>query len=235
MEMILTFVPEDQVISAGLQVYKPTDYGGPQDVQKLGTIVLCYIPSGSVPTLAAEISAKNSALYQGLPKEYADLASHFVASFDVTSITVGGSSAAVGGNNGSNPASGSSHSRQDAIIGVVTALGGVTLIVLVLLIFRALKRRQELAHRRMSDPPAEGFAGYRPPNQEFDRDSVGGQRRRSFYFAADSLASAEGERGAVANDNPFSDQTRPAMRQRAVGAGAQPISTPVLRDNTMNW
>jgi hypothetical protein len=36
--------------------------------------------------------------------------------------------------------------------------------------------------------------------------------------------------------NPFSDpQPQQPMRQRVPGAGQQPISTPILRDNTMNW
>jgi hypothetical protein len=238
----------DQVIAAGLQVYKPSDYTGPSDIKKLLTIVLCYIPTASVNDLASMIGVKNSRLYNtNLPAVYTELASHIVGSYPITSGGLSGDvSGSSNGGDGDSPASasGASHTRQDAIIGVVTALGAITLIVLVLLIFRALKRRQELAHRRMSDPPAGGYAGVRPQGQEFDRDSIGGQRRRSFYFAADSLAGADSERSAMqqhgqqyeqqqeAIPNPFSDP-RPVMRQRV--AGGQAISTPILRDNTMNW
>jgi hypothetical protein len=232
------------VTAAALKVYEPADYSGPQDVGKLGTIVLCYIPTSSVSNLAAQVGVKNSPLYTGLTGTLAELASHFVGSYPVTTITVAGAGGGLTQSGGGSsdpsdtPAAAASHSRQDVIIGVVTALGGITLIVLVLLIFRALKRRQELSQRRISDVPAEGTAGFRPPNQEFDRDSIGGQRRRSFYFAADSLAGTEGEQQqqhayhaqADAIHNPFADPAPAAMRQRGA-----PISTPILRDNTMNW
>jgi hypothetical protein len=195
---------------------------------------LAYIPTRSVEDLAALLKVKTSKFYTGLQATPAELAAHVDASFNVDTVSgpVGGTSDSGSGSGGQSTAasassSSASQTRQDAIIGVVSALGGITLIVLILLIFRALKRRQELAHRRLSDPPAGGLAGLRPTGQEFDRDSVGGQRRRSFYFAADSLAGAEAERSHA------DDYARPpAMRQRV---GQQAISSPVLRDNTMNW
>jgi len=80
-----------------------------------------------------------------------------------------------------------SHTRENAIVGVVSALGGITLVVLGYLIYRAVKKRRELAHRRLSDPLANHFIGEAPPNRTFDQDSTGGQRRKSFYFVEDSL------------------------------------------------
>ena len=105
--------------------------------------------------------------------------------------------------------------------------------MLAFLVVRALKQRRALAHHRLSDPAldehaADAYVGARPENQEFDRDSVGGQRRRSFYFAADSLRGAE--------TNPMQDEYSahaPAMRQRVQPGAA--ISGPYLRENTMNW
>lgn len=103
-------------------------------------------------------------------------------------------------NASSSSASSSSKSRQDAIIGVVSALGGIALLVLLFLLWRSYKRRQELAHRRLSEPVQDGglggadIIGARPDGRDFDQDSVGGQRRRSFYFAEDSLRGFGGER-----------------------------------------
>jgi hypothetical protein len=55
--------------------------------------------------------------------------------------------------------------------------GAIAAFVLVFLLHRTMKRRRELAHRRLNDPPTGDMMGYRPEGQEFDRDSVGGQRR----------------------------------------------------------
>lgn len=165
----------------------------------------------------------------------AQLAERVVKTFPISSLaSPNAGSNAAGGSDGSaqGATSSSGETRKDAIIGVVSALGGVTLVVLVLLIFRSLKRRQELAHRRMSDPP-QGYLGERPDGVEFDRDSIGGQRRRSFYFAADSLRGTE---GAQSGGDPFADeysQQRPAAMRQRVAPGT--ISAPILRANTMNF
>jgi hypothetical protein len=67
-------------------------------------------------------------------------------------------------------------SRQDAHFGVVSAFGAIAAFVLVFLLYR-MKRRRELAHRRLNDPHTGDRMGYRPEGQELDRYSVGGQRR----------------------------------------------------------
>lgn len=101
--------------------------------------------------------------------------------------------------------------------------------MLAFLVVRALKQRRDLAHRRLSDAPQGGdmYVGARPENQDFDRDSVGGQRRRSFYYAEDSLRDGI---PVGAGENV----SEAGMRERRP-VNANMIGTPVLRDNTMNW
>ncbi|KAJ7202854.1 hypothetical protein GGX14DRAFT_653196 [Mycena pura] len=83
---------------------------------------------------------------------------------------------------------------------------------------------QALAHHRLSDAPD---VGARPPGLEFDQD---GQRRRSFYFAEDSL------RSGSAQDNAAFEQSRTSpnmMQRRNVMPPAN--STPILQQSSMNW
>jgi hypothetical protein len=197
---------------------------------------LGYIPADQVDTLAAEIKAKQSAFYTGVADGVAKaLASHVNSGFNINSVA--DPNTGPGGNGGSSAASGGSSdngkSRQDAIIGVVSALGAIALLVLVFLVYRSMKRRRELAHRRLSDPPDAGafIVGARPDGREFDQDSVGGARRRSFYYAEDSLRGFQGDRN---DENQFDSRTSPTMSQRRNVAPAT-ISAPVLQQSSMNW
>jgi len=225
-------ITADQVKTYALQVWKGANYQSPADSDKLLTMYLAYIPSNMVDQLAQELLAKNSAFYTAAGPPYTQLAAHVDATFPVSGATTSGSggsdpSAPDGGAQPASAASGSK-TREDVIIGVVSSLGAITLLVLAFLVVRALKQRRDLAHRRLSDPPQGGdFAGARPENQDFDRDSVGGQRRRSFYYAEDSLR----DQAPSGMDQQVSES---GMRERrTVNAGM--IGTPVLRDNTMNW
>jgi hypothetical protein len=227
-------ISRSQIRTVELHVYIPNEYRTVADVDMLRTMYWCYIPSDTVSTLASQLKAKSSVFYTGVNNDVAQqLAARVDASYGVTQVTGSTNSGndSGPGDDGINTSSSSGKgdkSRQDAIIGVVSALGGVTIILLVLLVFRSLKRRAALAHRRLSDPPqGNTYMGERPDGQDFDRDSIGGQRRRSFYFAADSITGAAQQR---AYEEEYSRQPQ-AMRQRGGGA----ISTPVLRDNTMNW
>ena len=217
----------DQVKTYQLHVYIPADYKGPNDVNLLQTEFLAWIPQGSVDMLAQQLKVTSSAFYTALGTPYSDLASHVVSSFPVENAN--GSSGNTSGNTSGNvtaSASSSSKTRENAIIGVVTSLGAITLLILAFLVYRAIKQRRELAHRRLSDPQQNDFIGAPPDNHEFDRDSVGGQRRRSFYYAADSLRGFADHSAAGPSEDPFN----PGMRERR-----PVIGTPILRDNTMNW
>jgi len=154
---------------------------------------------------------------------------------------VGGGNSSDGSGSGDNSgaatgAASTSKTRQDAIIGVISSLGAITLIVLSFLAVRAFKQRRALAHRRLSDPAPDpnAFAGARPENQDFDRDTLGGQRRRSFYYAEDSLRVHEPSNAAPSGAETYDQRTEMGMRERRP-VNANMISTPVLRDNTMNW
>jgi hypothetical protein len=225
-------ISSDQVKTFALRVYVPDSYHGPSDQAQLGTLYLGYIPDNMVDTLAAQIKVKSSAFYVNGPDNNAKtLAQHVVSSYSLLSVSPdsnpgsGGSSKNSGDNNGS---LGSGKSREDAIIGVVSALGAIAALVLGFLIYRSYKRRQQLAHRRLSDPPGENL-GVRPQGRQFDQDSVGGARRRSFYFAEDSLRGYESQ--AAANDQFMAESSMSQRRNVVPGS----ISAPVLRGSTMNW
>lgn len=192
---------------------------------------LCYIPDPYVDSLAAQIKTKSSNVYTASPAPYSQLAQHFDASFDILTVTT---TANVPGSGGSNTGSSGGTSenprvRENAIIGVVSALGGITLIILGYLIYRAVQKRRELAHRRLSDPPTNPFTGEAPPNRNFDQDSIGGQRRRSFYFAEDSLRGFSDSAG---------DSTGLGLEQTS-GLNRRPIAgnigPPVMRENSLNF
>jgi len=230
----------DQVQTLALQVWIPDTYHGPSDVAQLQTLWLGFIPSDSVNTLASQIKVKASPFYVLDGDPYVQLAAHVDPSFAIDTISntsnSGGQSSSSGGPNTSSSSSGSK-SREDAIIGVVSAVGGITLLILAFLIYRAVQKRREMAHRRLSDVPQQGYTGEAPPNRDFDQDSVGGQRRRSFYFAEDSLRGLpemrrpdEHEQQALFRTSP--ESVHPVNRRTILPSA---ISAPVMRENSLNF
>ncbi|EIW81240.1 hypothetical protein CONPUDRAFT_56067, partial [Coniophora puteana RWD-64-598 SS2] len=180
-----------------------------------------YLPQDQVSTLASLISDEHSEFYTAQSGIAFELAACVDPALAITSIS---------GPKGSNSSSDSNSSRvrRDAIIGVCSSLGGIALIVLAYIAYRAVKRRRELAHRRLSDPG--DLAGARPDGQAFDQDSIGGQRRRSFYYAEDNI---RGQQGVRADEEQY-DQYSQAMRERRnITPGA--ISAPILQQSSMNW
>lgn len=225
--------PGDQVKNWVLQVWIPNTYQGPSDISQLGTTWLGFIPTPQVDNLAAQIKVETSPFYTDLPSPYSDLAKHIIPAFDITTITNNGAP----GSGVSNPSSSGgsstdSRTRENAIIGVVSALGGITLIILGFLIYRAIQKRRELAHQRLSDPPANPFIGEAPPNRNFDQDSIGGQRRRSFYFAEDSLRGFS-DNGYTGDDGARLSPEQPSGLNRRPIAGN--IGPPVMRENSLNF
>lgn len=211
-----------------MQVYVPTSYTSPEDASLLGCTWVGWIPSDSVDALAAQIKIKSSPFYSNVPTGVAkDLANRVVSGYDILSVPSPISSNG-GGTNGDNGGSGDSgdngKSRRDAIIGVVSALGAIALLVLVFLVYRSFKRRKTLAHRRLSDSP--DVLGVRPEGGQFDQDSVGGARRRSFYYAEDSLRVHE-------QTNAYDESQVMSQRRPVVEPGT--ISEPMLMGSTMNW
>jgi len=246
---------QDQVKIFALQVYIPEDYEGPQDADLLRTTILFYIPDPVVSDLTNELRAQGSPFYTLLPSPYKDLAARVDPSFLITSVSAntipgGGSSAANSGSSTSG-ASGDS-SRTNAVIGVVSALGGVTLITLSFLVYRSIKKRRELMHQRLVEEPQ---AYPDRAGRDFDEDSVGGQRRRSFYFAEDSLrgygsvmtggglqspfqspaTAGPPTAGPSGNNVEFSYFDHVDGQDMHERRPAAPISAPILQQSSMNW
>lgn len=208
-----------------LQVYEPASYKSVADVAQLGTMFMAYIPSDQVSTLAAQIKVMSSPFYTASTGIAQQLALRVNSGFALNSV-VDPNAKTDGSTSGSSSSSSSatSKTRQDAIIGVVSALAAIALLILVLLVYRSWQRRQDLAHRRLSDP----VPGARPEGQEFDRDSVGAPRRRSFFYAEDSREHAEGSRDRY---DYWSEGGMRERRQILPGT----ISTPYLQQSSMNW
>jgi len=129
-----------------LMPYIPTTYKSPVDLADLGTMWLGYIPSDVVDVLAAEIKAKQSKFYTGVPGGIAtDLADRVNAGSNLRSVsdnggTSGTSGSTIGGDGVTGATNADSKSRQDAIIGIVSVLGAIALLVLVFLVHRSMKR-----------------------------------------------------------------------------------------------
>jgi len=230
-------ISQDQVLNYALEVYESTAYQSTADINQLGTLWVAYVPTAQVSNLADQIKDKNSAFYNDLPDPYSQLSALVDPSFAVTSVP--GPTNADGNSSSSQAASSASSTdktREDVIIGVVTSLGALTILVLAFLIVRSVKQRRELAHHRLSDHTSavgsqDQIVGARPDGQDFDQDSVGGQRRRSFYYAADSLRGYSDMASAAAEVTVSPDG---AVRERRTIMPSM-IGTPVLRDNTGGW
>jgi len=221
-----------------LTVVVPSKYKGPADVALLLTGVDLFMKTDAVADVQALLLQKTSIIYT-LKGIYGEIASQIDSSYPITSIVDPLTGAPL------NPRpveDNGSKKRQDAIIGVVSALGAIALMVLVFLVYRSMKRKRELAHHRLSDHQND-FVGVRPDGVDFDQDSIGGQRRRSFYYAEDSLRGFQDEReddfntfrgSSVAGTVGATSMGQAQMSQRRNAAPAA-ISAPILRENSMNW
>lgn len=224
----------------------PATYSGPADVNLLLTTFLLYIPSDQVPVLANQIKVASSPFYTSLGDPYKSLALHVDPAFGINSVqdpnTVPGTTRPT--------TSSRNKSRTDAIIGVASALGGLALVVLGVLIYRSVKRNRDLRHHRLSEPNAPTVPYPDRTGRDFDQDSVGGQRRRSFYFAEDSLRGQQmGQQSAVPVAQPqgqqvmqpvsqveYSYRTSPdGVRERRAPVVTGAISAPILTQSSLNW
>lgn len=226
-------IPGSEVLPYALQVYIPTSYESPANASLLATMWLGYIPTPDVNTLAAEILAKQSKFYTGSSDPVAvALAEQVNSGFSIMSVSSPNTgNADNAGGTGTSSSNNASKTRQDAIIGVVSSLAGIAILVLVVLAYRMMKRRRELAHRRLSESPDMSVPGARPQGQDFDQDSVGGARRRSFYYAEDSLRGFQSERG----DESVTTAGPSTVTQRRVIAPGTTISAPILQESSLNW
>ena len=223
----------------------PDSYQGPDDADMLRTEYLFYLPNNLVSVLANEIKVQSSPFYN-IAEPYKDLAVQVDPAFALTSVpnpnaVPGTTSAASGGNK----------SRTATIIGVVSALGGLALIILGTLVFNGVKRSRQLRHQRLSDPNLPNDPYPDRSGRDFDQDSVGGPRRRSFYFAEDSLRGQpqtaeestapmpQAQAQFVAQPGSqiqYSSRSSPEnMRERRAPVLTGAISAPILTQSSLNW
>jgi hypothetical protein len=229
-----------------LQVFAPDNYGGPADAALLRTEYLFYLPNGLVSVLANEIMVQSSPFYN-IPEPYKDLARQIDPAFALTSVS---NPNAVPGVT-SDASSRGNKSRTATIIGVVSALGGLALIILGILIFNGVKRSRQLRHQRLSDPNLPNVPYPDRTGRDFDQDSVGGPRRRSFYFAEDSLRGqpqtaeqstvpmAQAQTQYVVQPESqiqYSSRSSPEnIRERRAPVVPGAISAPILTQSSLNW
>lgn len=229
-----------------LQVFVPATYEGPNDAQMLRTEYLFYLSSDLVTVLANEIKVQSSSFYR-VVEPYKDLANQVDPAFALTSVpnpnAVPGTTSAA--------SSRGNKSRTTTIIGVVSALGGLALIILGILIFNGVKRSRQLRHQRLSDPNLPNDPYPDRTGRDFDQDSVGGPRRRSFYFAEDSLRGqpqtaeqstvpmAQAQTQYIVQSGPqiqYSSHSSPEiMRERRAPVVPGNISAPILTQSSLNW
>ncbi|KAH9973915.1 hypothetical protein BJV74DRAFT_194351 [Russula compacta] len=230
-----------------LQVFVPATYVNASDSSLLLTQYLFLLSADLVATLADQIKVPSSAFYDA-GEPYVELAKHINPAYGLTSVP--DPSAIPGSSSGA--VSHGDKSRTDTIIGVVGGLGGLAFIILGVLIFNGVKRSRELRHRRLSDPNLPNDPYPDRTGRDFDQDSVGGQRRRSFYFAEDSLRgqqqqSVEQSTVPVAQAQTqyvvqpgsqveYSHRTSPeSMRERRGPVLPGAISAPILTQSSLNW
>lgn len=239
-------IPPTATPPFALQVFVPNAYQGPADADDLLTEYLFYLQDDLVPVLANQIKVESSPFYS-IGEPYKELADQVDPAFALTSVP---NPNAVPGSP-STASSRGNKSRTDTIIGVVSALGGLALVVLGILIFNGVKRSRQLRHLRLSDPNLPNDPYPDRTGRDFDQDSVGGPRRRSFYFAEDSLRgeSHTAEQSTVPtvqtqtqytvqpeSQIQYIPRTSPEnIRERRAPVVPGAISAPILTQSSLNW
>jgi len=108
-------------------------------------------------------------------------------------------------------------------------------------IVKKVKKNKEKAHRRMSDD--RGFRGSvgDGAGPGYDRAALRSptemeeERRRSFFFAEDSLRGYGGGRTGPGSDDDHSYTRHTPAVHRRVPVNASAISAPILRESSLNW
>lgn len=192
-----------KIKTQNLTQFKPDDYVNPAtDAAKLRTLYVAYIPTANVTRLSSYITTPGSMFYTASVGDSRLLAQRVDPSHPITDYVDPNS-----GNPAAVSSSGLSKKNQNIVIGVVTGLGGLALLIVGFLAYRAYKRRRDAKAALIA-------AGARPSDRSFDRlvfsktvgililtvfffrDSQGSPRRRSFYFAEDSMAQAAPAEGS---------------------------------------
>jgi len=235
-------ITPDNVKALWMKPYAPIGYNG--DPASLMTVYNTYIPTSSVDNMSLQILNPTSQYFTGSQGIAGQLAGFTVSGFPLLYVSDPNTSSSNNGNGqGSNAVTSdqeAGNKRRNAIVAVCSVIGGIALIVMSWWGYRTYKRKQEGRHQRLADPLGLDHGGH-PGYGATDTDgamrerppSVGpdGIRRNSFYFAEDSL---RGYRNPV-RDMEEENQLGASMGGRRHVVQGTAISSPILRDNTMNW
>jgi hypothetical protein len=235
-------IPVDDVITYKLQVFVPTNYAGNAD--DLRTTYLAFIPTDLVPELQAQVTARNSGFYQNSSGPARQIANLVDPTYSITSVANGPNSPNVGSPPpGVAPSSNlgtSNNTRRNAIIGVCATIGGIIFLIGLWFAFDKAKQRREQSHQRLvygGDGDYNNYGAARaqspqsPPYENpFQHEDDMAERRRSFFFAEDSLRGYVQER----DEEPVFMHRSPSGSRRGP-IQTQAISNPILRESSLNW
>ncbi|TXT13380.1 hypothetical protein VHUM_00747 [Vanrija humicola] len=192
-------IPQPAIKTYGLKVYEPVGWDG--NTATLGTQWIGYVPSDQYPTLQSYIATPSSPLYN-----QPGLAGQLAAQVDSTHLIDSAS------NSKTNPAGNSaeqkkaSSRKRDIIIGVCVGVGGLLWILVVVWIYKRVKRANERAVNKRLSEHMSMFSG-RSGDNPFSDD-----RRHS---GAPSIAASEiDDRPSSFYASPLDNY--PAMRHRQV-------------------
>ncbi|KZP01290.1 hypothetical protein CALVIDRAFT_455599, partial [Calocera viscosa TUFC12733] len=236
-------IDTDSVETVALEAYQPANYNGNED--ELLTVFLAYIPDDYVQYLQAQVQTKNSPLYYSSTGVAHQLAGFIDPAFPVTAMAAPPPS----GDTAASASSTSNTQRRDAIIGVVTAVGGILLLAALWFGRRWYKRRQETAHQQLpanspaaSDISPIGSAGIGTgvgvaiaPERNSPSPEMMHERRRSFFFAEDSLRGYMDPTATSTVDPLHEYQQQQRGTRRTSPIETHQISQPILRQSSLNW
>lgn len=218
-----------QVKTVGLEVYQPTTWDGSQAT--LGTQYLGYIPNSQFNTLEAYISTSSSPIYN-----QTGVAGSLAAQID-SSYPISSASTLKANAQKKNDAAGKSSSRtRNIIIGVCVGVGGLLWILLVVWIYKRVKRANEKTVNKRLSEHMSMFSGRSPGENPFNDD-----RDRRLSTTPSIAASEIDDRPSSFYASPL--ENYPAMRHRQVesyytdqaGVGdTSPTSTSVFGNSWLN-
>jgi len=194
-------IDQSKVKTLGLEVYKPDPWDGTRST--LGTQWLGYVPQDQFATLQTYIATTSSPIYN-----QTDVAGQLAAQIDSTYPIGSVSNLKANANNNGTASAKSSSRKRDIIIGVCVGIGGLLWIILVLWIYKRVKRANERTVNKRLSEHMSMFSGRTGENP----NPFGDDRRHS---NTPSIAASEiDDRPSSFYASPLDNY--PAMRRRQV-------------------